>query len=57
MKYDVFRPDPRWGRYTADLIVRMSKIDPAQIKHVEINCGSGGELGWVILQDESRVRV
>lgn len=57
IQYEVFKPDRRWSEYTADLIARMSKIERSQIKHVEINCGSGSVLGWVVLQNGERISV
>lgn len=38
-------------------IVSLSRVDPSLIVRVEINCGGGLYLGFVVLADGSKVRV
>jgi hypothetical protein len=57
MSGDVFRPDPVWSRNMVAKIVSLSRVDPSLIVRVEINCGGGLYLGFVVLADGSKVRV
>lgn len=52
-----YRPDPDWAYRQVAAIVRRSGRPEAEIASVEINCGNGGGLGWVILRSGERLLV
>jgi hypothetical protein len=49
-----YRPDPVWSARQVAAIVRNSGRPESEIAKVEINCGNGGGLGWVVLQSGER---
>lgn len=51
------KPDQKYFRHRAELIVRMAEVPESEVKEVLINCGGGGGLGWVVLIDGTRISV
>lgn len=57
MTPQIFRPDERYFQALSEKIVRLSKRSPDEIACVDINCGSGVRIGWVILKNGERIAV
>lgn len=52
-----YRPDAAYFQNRANYIARNSGRPIAEIERIEINCGSGGCSGWVVLKTGERIEV
>lgn len=58
--HQVFRPDERFFRNQADLVIRFAQrqgIDVTKVKSVGVNCGASCLLGYLYFEDGTSVVV